>query len=218
MDALRSDLHIHTTFSDASCTVEETVRRAVDLRLDAIGITDHFWPSLGSKKGGLEVILERRALLGQLREEFPSLRILDGAEVDISADGSFAPVAGGLEQFDLVIGSIHFVCNSTQWASIMLRALKKNSFHILGHWDGYLSSYRPSDGAIVARALADHGVAVELSSRYPTQCEDFLELARDEGCLFSLGSDSHYVGAIGQLDDQRALVEAMDLPLLELSS
>ncbi|MHA1770138.1 MAG: PHP domain-containing protein [Candidatus Thorarchaeota archaeon] len=216
MQSDRQDLHTHTTFSDGSNTVEEVIDRAAQVHLDVLAITDHFWPSLGSIKGGINIIEERRAIIEQVASQYPKLRVLDGVEVDIQSDGTFAPVAGGLDQFDIVIGSFHYYCDSTQWASVMLRALRLNSFHILGHWDGYLSSYRPEDGATVAKALAESGVAIELSSRYVTEREDFLIMARDEGCVFTLGSDSHHVSTVGSLDDQRALVRALYLPLLEI--
>ncbi|MCF2136666.1 MAG: PHP domain-containing protein [Candidatus Thorarchaeota archaeon] len=216
MQTLKQDLHTHTTFSDGSSTVEEVIGRAAQVHLDVLAITDHFWPSLGGIKGGVEIIEERRTAIEQAASQYPKLRVLDGAEVDIQSDGTFASVAGGLDQFDIVIGSLHYYCDSTQWASIMLRALRLNSFHIVGHWDGYLSSYRPEDGDIVAKALADYGVAVELSSRYVSEHEDFFIMARDYGCVFTLGSDSHHASTVGDLDDQRALAQALDLPLLDI--
>ena len=214
MTSDRHDLHIHTDFSDGTSTVEEVVHRAAALRLDKIAITDHFWPSLGSIKGGIRVIEERRQMIHRLRDEYPQLQILDGAEIDVHSDGTMAPVAGGTEQFDVVIGSFHFICDSTTWASIMRRILRENRFHILGHWDGYLSSYRPEDGEVVARLLAEHEVAIEISLRYPTEHEDFLRMARDYGCLFTLGSDSHRLDTVGDIDEIRDLAEALDLPLV----
>jgi histidinol phosphatase-like PHP family hydrolase len=143
--------------------------------------------------------------------------IIDGAEVDILSNGELAPVAGGLEQFDLIIGSFHHYTDSTLWASALSKAARKKQFQILGHWDGYLSSYREEDGEIVARTLADAGVVVELNGRYRIERTDFFETAKTAGCLFSLGSDSHHVSTVGRLDFQYKLASNMELGIIRAS-
>ncbi|MFX1578334.1 MAG: PHP domain-containing protein, partial [Promethearchaeota archaeon] len=146
------DLHIHSNYSDAVSSVEEIVKRAIALKLKTIAIADHFWPSLGSRQGGVNLIEQRRHEIETCRNDYPYIRILDAAEVDIQSNGELAPVAGGLEQFDLVIGSFHWYTDSTTWVSALVKALRRKEFQILGHWDGYLSSYREEDGIIAAEA------------------------------------------------------------------
>ncbi|MHA1480410.1 MAG: PHP domain-containing protein [Candidatus Thorarchaeota archaeon] len=214
-DPTRYDLHIHSDFSDSTASISDIVQEAHRRRLHTIAIVDHFWPSVGSKKAGENYIQKRRNLIEDLRKEY-SFRILEAAEVDIQSNGSLAPVAGGLEQFDLVIGSFHFSCDSTLWASIMERVVAKRQFNILGHWDGYLSRFRQEDGIRVAKGLAENNITVEISVRYETSFPRFYEIARDEGCFFSLGSDAHSLKSIGRLDEQISLVKALDLPLLQI--
>ncbi|UCE09290.1 MAG: hypothetical protein JSW61_09955 [Candidatus Thorarchaeota archaeon] len=165
----------------------------------------------------MKLIEERRRLLREMNSVSSRLRILDATEVDINADGTLAPIAGGTEQFDLTIGSLHWGCDSTTWASTVKKAAERGKIHILGHFDGYLSNYRQEDGRIVARALAKSNVAVELSTRYRPVHNDFLEAARDAGCVFSLGSDAHWTSNVGNVEEQVMLAEALDLPLLDPS-
>ncbi len=216
MFAPRYDLHIHSSYSDGRDGIEDIVHRADQLHLEMIAITDHFWPSLGSRRGGKNTIENRRFEISNARANHPNLTILDGAEVDIQSNGSLAEVAGGLQQFDIVIGSFHWLCDSRIWAAALTKALQKPQFHILGHWDGYLSSYRDEDGEKVARAIVDSGIAIELNARYMPEHTEFLELSRDLGCVFTLGSDSHSVEAIGQLDYQRKLVADLELELVNI--
>jgi len=216
MPTKRTDLHIHSDFSDGHASVEDIVRHAASQRLDTIAIVDHFWPSLGSRRGGLGLIQERRRILTQVRQEYPKLRILEGAEVDIMSDGTLAPVDGGLEHFDIIIGSVHWGSDSLLWSSAVAKVASSGKFDILGHWDGYLNSFRREHGERVAKALADNGVAVELSMRYEPLFDGFLEMARDQGCRFTLGSDSHGLSTIGKLHELSQLADALDLPLLEV--
>ncbi|MHA2004778.1 MAG: PHP domain-containing protein [Candidatus Thorarchaeota archaeon] len=215
MPAIQYDYHIHSSFSDGNTSIRNIVERAIKLRLETIAIIDHFWPSIGSTRGGINLIKERREAIETVRGEYPQIRILEGAEVDINSDGTMAPVAGGLDQFDIVIGSIHWGSDSRLWASAVSGAADRERFEILGHWNGYLSSYRPEHGNMVAEALARNKIAVELSARYELRFEDFLTLAKDKGCKFTLGSDSHHVSDIGRLKDQSQLASALELPLIE---
>ncbi|MHA1943823.1 MAG: PHP domain-containing protein, partial [Candidatus Thorarchaeota archaeon] len=111
------DLHIHSNYSDGETTIDEIVRRASSLKLKTIAITDHFWPSMGSRRGGKNLIEQRSHEIERNRSDYPELTILEGAEVDIQSNGDLAPVAGGLEQFDLIIGSFHWGTDSTRWVS-----------------------------------------------------------------------------------------------------
>ena len=99
--------------------------------------------------------------------------------------------------------------------SALVQALRRKEFQILGHWDGYLSSYKEDDGETAAKLLAEAGIAIELSSRYVTEHPSFLELARDAGCKFTLGSDSHKKETVGQLDFQKKLAIDYELELLD---
>ncbi len=211
------DLHIHSLYSDASSEVFRIAERSSSLGLDTIAITDHFWPSLGSRRGGRPLIEERRAEIESARDHFSELRVLDGAEVDIDADGELAEVAGGLEQFDLIVGSFHWSMDSSLWAQALARALREPRFQILGHWDGFLTSFRESDGDAAATALAKAGVAIELSGRYQVQYPRFLEQGKEHGCVFSFGSDAHSVEGIGRLQYQRQLASDLDLKIVDVN-
>lgn len=218
MIATRYDLHIHSSYSDGYADVSEIVQRANMLRLDTIAIVDHFWPSIGSQRGGKNIIENRRTEIETARADYPKIIILDGAEVNIQSNGILTPVAGGLDQFDIIIGSFHWVSDSTTWASALTKALQNPQFQILGHWDGYLSSYREEDGRMVARALADTGIAIELNGRYIPERTEFFELAKDYGCVFALGSDSHSLETVGQLDYLKKLASDLELELAEPST
>ena len=215
MPLQRQDLHIHTTYSDSRIKVQDAVERCSRLNLEVIAFTDHFWPSLGSQEGGTSLIKQRRVEIESARNEYPQMRILDGAEIDITMYGTLENVAGGYDQFDLVIGSFHHFVESSRWCRTLEKVLQGNRFDILGHWDGYLKDFVREYGESVAQLLAEKNVAIELSARYPSKCEMFFEIARDAGCKFTLGSDSHWIDSIGRLEKQREIIEAYNLKMME---
>lgn len=211
----RNDLHIHSEFSDGLPSIRTIVEKAAQLNLETIAIIDHFWPSIGSQRGGARLIKKRRAQIEDMRIRYPDIRILDGAEVDINQDGTMASVDGGIDQFDIVIGSVHWSSSSGVWARAVEKAAATSSFQILGHFDAYLHSYDTRHGEIVAKALAENEIAIELNARYDTFRTDFLEMARDMECRFTIGSDAHSIREIGRLSNQIRLARVLELPLIE---
>jgi histidinol phosphatase-like PHP family hydrolase len=212
----RYDLHIHSHYSDGSASIQEIANRATILGLEVIAIVDHFWPALGSKRLGANEVSKRSQEINLVDSETSRTRILNGAELDISLDGSLTRVPGGIQQFELIIGSFHTGCNSGYWASALKKAVGRREFQILGHYDGYMNLYRKEDGESVANLLAENNIAVELNRRYPPENLDFLEMARDAGCLFTLGTDAHTINEIGRTEELLMLASSYNLPLLQL--
>ena len=75
------DLHTHTTFSDGTHTVEETVKFAEAMALDAVAITDHFTPGmrLYEEEGLLDVYLREI----EKASEWADVLVLKGVEATI---------------------------------------------------------------------------------------------------------------------------------------
>src|SRR4030042_2021192 len=66
---MRADLHLHTTASDGRLTPCELVRRAAELKLDVIAITDH------DSVEGIQPALEEA-------RNFPELTVIPGVEIN----------------------------------------------------------------------------------------------------------------------------------------
>ena len=209
------DLHIHSNYSDGSASIQDIAKRASVIGLEIIAIVDHFYPSFGSRRLGAREVSDRTQEIKMADSETSRTRIINGAELDIAFDGSLNRVPGGIDQFELIIGSFHVGCNSSYWASALKKALSRRQFQILGHYDGYMSTYRSEDGELVASLLAEHDIAVELNGRYPPEILDFLEMARDAGCYFTLGTDAHSLNEIGKTEQLLKLANSYDLPLLQ---
>ncbi|MBM3156357.1 MAG: PHP domain-containing protein [Chloroflexi bacterium] len=66
---MRADLHLHTTASDGRLTPKELVRRAAELKLDVIAITDH------DSVEGIQPALEEA-------KNHPQLTVIPGVEIN----------------------------------------------------------------------------------------------------------------------------------------
>ncbi len=66
---MRADLHLHTTASDGKLTPNELVRRAAELKLDVIAITDH------DSVEGIQPALEEA-------KNYPRLTVIPGVEIN----------------------------------------------------------------------------------------------------------------------------------------
>ena len=69
---LRAELHVHSTYSDGSDTPDRIVRRAVELELDCLSVTDH-----DTVSGGLSA-------MDYARDENLDIQIIPGVEVTTS--------------------------------------------------------------------------------------------------------------------------------------
>ncbi len=101
---VRTDLHVHTFFSDGTNDPETMVRAAIANGMEVLGFSDHgytdFDESYCIPKARLA---EYRTCIRELAEKYRGrIRILCGIEQDI--DGGMP-----IDDYDYVIGSVHYV-------------------------------------------------------------------------------------------------------------
>ncbi len=195
---LRGDLHNHTNASDGCAGLEEMALAARACGLDYLAVTDHS-KHLAAANG-----LDRGALLKQidaidrLNGEIDGITILKGIEVDILEDGSLALPDEVLARLDLVVGSVHtrFQLSRKEQTERILRAMDRPYFSILAHPTGRLLTERAPvkvDMERIIRHARQRGCYLELNSQ-PKRLDlndVYCQLAREEGVLISINSDSH---------------------------
>lgn len=202
-DALRGDLHLHSTWSDGGASVDAMVRTAIDLGHEYMVITDHS-PRLTVAHGlSAERLAEQVAHVAELNERYAPFRLFTGIEVDILEDGSLDHSDDVLAQLDIVVASVHNKLRMPHDAMTerMLSAVRSPHVDILGHCTGQLVGKRePSsfDADAVFAACTAHRTAVEINSR-PDRLDppaDLLAVAIGLGCWFSIDSDAHSTGQL----------------------
>ncbi len=100
-----SNLHTHTTFSDGKHTPEEMILRAIELGFSSIGISDHSETEFDCEYCmATSRYAKYQKELARLKEKYrDKIDVLCGLELDSASD------AGGVENFDYVIGSVHYI-------------------------------------------------------------------------------------------------------------
>ena len=113
---IRSDNHVHTSFStDSDTPMEQMVLKGIELDLSSICFTDHIdydFPDMGNGVEFLFDVDEYFAKLAALKESYPQFELRRGVEIGLKPDLTErcnALVHG--YPFDFVIGSTHLVDN-----------------------------------------------------------------------------------------------------------
>ena len=113
---IRSDNHVHTSFStDSDTPMEQMVLTGIELDLSSICFTDHIdydFPDMGNGVEFLFDVDEYFAKLAALKESYPQFELRRGVEIGLKPDLTErcnALVHG--YPFDFVIGSTHLVDN-----------------------------------------------------------------------------------------------------------
>ncbi|HBL31549.1 MAG TPA: DNA polymerase/3'-5' exonuclease PolX, partial [Acidobacteria bacterium] len=166
---VRGDLHMHSTWSDGKCSIEEMVAACASRGYGYMVLSDH------SKALAMTNGLDARRLREQWKEidavraRHPEIRILRSLEVDILADGSLDLEDEMLAGLDVVLVSLHsrFELPEARQTERVLRALEHPEVSIFCHPTARLINRRrpvEMDVDAVLRRAAELGVAVELNA------------------------------------------------------
>jgi DNA polymerase (family 10) len=197
LDALRGDLHVHSSWSDGHLSLDELAKEGEKRGYQYLLISDHS-ASLGITRG-----LDAERVQQQIKEiervnRSSSCRLLAGIEVDILSDGTLALPPSALEDLDLVIGSVHsgFKQERDVMTRRILSALESESLDILGHPTGRLIGERPPyevDLGRVIKKAAETGTALEINaSPHRLDLDDLpIKRAKEQGVRLAIGTDAH---------------------------
>ena len=223
LEDIRGDLHMHTTATDGRDSIEEMAAAGMAVGYQYIAITDH------SKALAMTGGLDEKRLLGQMKKidqvasRMDKIQILKGIEVDILNEGDLDLDDDVLSQLDLVIASVHsrFNLSRKEMTSRICRALENPHVNILAHPTGRLLTKRGPyqvDLEQVIQAARENRVCLEINA-HPSRLDlsdVHCRMARDQGVLISINSDSHSRKMLGYQDyglftARRGWLEAKDV-------
>jgi DNA polymerase (family 10) len=202
---IRGMTHCHTVYSDGRNSIEEMALAAEAMGMTYLTITDHS-PSASYARGvGIDRLRAQWDEIARVQQRV-KIKLLKGTESDILEDGSLDYPDHFLEQFDIIIASIHsrHRMDSEQMTKRLLRALKLPFFKVWGHPLGRLIGSRPPLDCRMDElldAVAESNCAVEVNGD-PRRLDlepHWIHAARTRGIKFIVSTDAHSIGSLANL-------------------
>ena len=209
-ESANRDLHMHTTYTDGAATVAEMIRRAEELGLDEIAITEHVRADTDWFGRFADEVREAGAR--------SSVRVLVGAEARITDFEGTLDISPEIRtQCDLVLGSVHrFPARDgsrIEFDAVPAEAFAETEYRlalglvargdadVLAHPGGMslkrLGAFpEPCFRSLMAEC-ARGGMAIEISTSYLRDVRGFLALLGEADPPVSMGSDAHAPEMIG---------------------
>lgn len=205
LENMRGMTHCHTVYSDGRNNIEEMALAAQAMGMSYLTITDHSQTAYYARGLGIDRLRAQWDDIARVQERV-SIKLLKGTESDILEDGSLDYPDYLLNQFDIIIASIHarHKMDSDQMTGRLLRALKLPIFKIWGHPLGRLIQSRPPFACRmeeVLDAIAESRCAIEVNGD-PHRLDlepHWIRLARTRGIKFIVSTDAHSIGGLGNL-------------------
>lgn len=196
---ITTELHVHSTWSDGKLTIREMAEAAITRGIKVLAITDHS-VSLGVAGGlSVEELRARRVEIESVQQALgEKIRLLQGTEVEIRADGELDYPDEVLAELDVVFASLHTGLRQPREKVTQrtLNAIRNPHVDVIGHPTGRLIPNRePADldmDAVLA-AAAEHGVALEINA-HPSRLDlddIYARRAIEMGIYLSINTDAH---------------------------
>lgn len=216
MDIL-ADYHTHTIYSHGKGTIEDNVKVAISKNLKTIGISDHGYKHItyGVKYDKIAIMREE---IDRLNEKYKEIEILLGMECNILDDKGNIDIDDNLYNIlDYVMAGYHFGSMPSSTRSLfnhtfnylkcrnftkdyntnaVINAMKNNDIFIVTHpgdkGDVYIEE--------VAKTAIKTNTYLEINSHHGyLNCEQ-LNIIKDTGVEFIIGSDAHRPEHVGNFD------------------
>jgi len=166
---IRGEVHGHSTWSDGEASIEEMALAAQARGYEYLTISDHS-QSLGMT-GGLTPgrLRAQRAEIDEVQAKLGRLRLLQGTEVEIKADGSLDFPDQVLAELDFVVASVHSGLRQDRDAitARVVNAMRNPHVHAIGHPSGRLLTQREESAVDldqVLRVAAETGTMIEINA------------------------------------------------------
>ncbi|MFC1566630.1 DNA polymerase/3'-5' exonuclease PolX [bacterium] len=202
---VKGDLHVHSNYSDGYNSIEDIAKKAISKGYEYAAIVDHSQTLKIANGLSESKVMQKLEEIKQVNMKYKNIKILAGAEVDVTNDGSLDYPNEILKMFDIVIAAIHtnFKQDEKTMTNRILKAMGNPFVNIFAHPTGRLIGTREPyavDIDAVIKAAKETNTALEINC-YPDRL-DLNDLnckkAKENGVIMTFGSDAH---SIDQMDN-----------------
>ncbi|MGG0413294.1 DNA polymerase/3'-5' exonuclease PolX [Peribacillus simplex] len=200
LEAIKGDLHMHTTWSDGAHTIEEMIEACRAKGYRYMAITDHSQYLKVANGLTVERLREQKRIIHELNEKYADFTVLSGIEMDILPDGKLDYDDELLAEMDLVIASIHSSFSQPR-ETIMERlktALNNPHVDIIAHPTGRIIGRRTGydvDIEMLIELARETNTALELNAN-PNRLDlapPHLRKAQEAGVPIVINTDAHSI-------------------------
>ncbi|WHY96231.1 DNA polymerase/3'-5' exonuclease PolX [Peribacillus simplex] len=200
LEAIKGDLHMHTTWSDGAHTIEEMIEACRAKGYRYMAITDHSQYLKVANGLTVERLREQKRIIHELNEKYADFTVLSGIEMDILPDGTLDYDDELLAEMDLVIASIHSSFSQPR-ETIMERlktALNNPHVDIIAHPTGRIIGRRAGydvDIEMLIELASETNTALELNAN-PNRLDlapPHLRKAQEAGVPIVINTDAHSI-------------------------
>jgi DNA polymerase (family 10) len=222
-DAMRGDLHVHSSWSDGKHTIRELAEAAKAYGYEYIAICDHAWNPRVARGLDETAVAKQQEEIEHINRDLDGFVVLTGIECSIDPVGNLDLGKKILGDLDVVVASVHsdLDLSRTGMTNRVLAALQNDQVDILGHPTGRIIQQREPvqlDLALVFDTAGKRGVSLEINA-FPSRLDlsDInCRMAREHGARFSIGSDAHARENLGFMElgvatARRGWLEANDI-------
>lgn len=205
LEDIRGMVHCHTTYSDGKHSIEEMARAAEAMGMKYVTITDHSPTAFYAGGVTLDRLKRQWDEIDEAQQKV-KVKILRGTESDIVANGHLDYPDRILEQFDIIVASIHsrYKMDSAKMTKRIVTAMQQPVFKIWGHALGRLIQRRPPfecDVEQILDVIAESRAAIEVNGD-PWRLDmepRWIREARKRKIKFVISVDAHSTGAMNNL-------------------
>jgi DNA polymerase (family 10) len=199
LDDILGELHCHSTWSDGQFSIEEMAKAAEARGYSYLAISDHS-QGLGMV-GGLtpERLRQQRTEIRAVQAKLKRLQLLQGAEVEIKADGTLDFPDEVLAELDFVVASVHSGLRQDRdtITGRVVRAMRNPHVDAIGHPSGRILLQREESALDLDEALrvaAETGTIMEINADPARLDLDDVHVRRavELGVKLVVNSDAHH--------------------------
>ncbi|MGH7845658.1 MAG: DNA polymerase/3'-5' exonuclease PolX [Candidatus Binatia bacterium] len=199
LEDIQGITHCHTTYSDGQNSVEEMALAAEAMGMKYLTITDHSPSAFYARGVKIDRLMTQWEEIDRV-QGMVRITLLRGTESDIRENGSLDYPDRILEQFDIIIASIHARAkmDRDQMTRRIVQAIQSPFFKVWGHPLGRLIQSRPPLECRmeeVLDAVAESRAAIEVNGD-PRRLDlepRWIRAARERGIKFIVSTDAHSV-------------------------
>lgn len=230
------DMHTHTVYSHGKGTIEDNALSAKEKGLYGIAITDHGFshPAFGMKRKKVDQMREEC----RLAEQKAGVKVVLGIESNIRGrDGTIDVIPSDYQNLGVLLAGVHkfvFFNGIKDYYSMLIKNMLHDKFKfkatdklIKYNTECYVNAVKNNpidvlthigygcvcDAVEVAKAAADYGTLIEISTKKSHLTDEEWVKVIDTGVNFVINSDAHSVDRIGDVALAEDLFKRVNFPM-----